>query len=238
MARTVNKEAFNSKRLEILNAAQRLVFSKGYEQMSIQDVLELAGISSGAFHHYFGSRQALLEAVIQGMQREAEKPLLPILHDPHLSAVEKLQGYFDALDRLRMANRADLARLLQVWYTDDNALVRLKVDEAIFEQRAPLMAEIVRQGIREGVFTSAYPDQTGEVIMSLLQGMSNTHARLMLAILQGSDAEAGSEAADIVAAIVAFHAAYMDAIERVLGAPPNSLIRTDAAAVGVWLRAV
>ena len=38
--------------------------------------------------------------------------------------------------------------------------------------------------------------------------------------------------------IVTTHAAYMDAIEHVLGAPPNSLYRTDAEAVKVWVTAI
>src|SRR2546421_7807653 len=168
MARTVKPEEFAAKRREILNAAQRLVFSKGYEQMSIQDVLDEVQISSGAFHHYFDSRGALLEAFVERIKQEAEKPLLPIIHNPSLSAIEKLQGFFDTLDRLRIAHKTDVVKLGRVWYTDDNAIVRQKVDEAVREQRAPLLNEIVRQGIREGAFTIAYPDQAGDIILSLL----------------------------------------------------------------------
>ena len=232
MARTVKPEAVAAKRREILDAAQRLVITKGYEQMSIQDVLDEVQISSGAFHHYFDSRGALLEAFVERVKQESEKPLLPIIHDPNLSAIEKLQGFFDTLDRLRTVHKADLVRLARVWYTDDNAIVRLKVDEAVFEQRAPLLTEIVRQGIREGIFTTAYPDKAGEVIMSLLHGMGNTHARLLLSFDQeGDDLRRIEE-------IVAIHAAYMDAIERVLGAPPHSFSRTDTEAVNVWVAAV
>ena len=109
------------------------------------------------------------------IKQETEKPLLPILHDPKLTAIEKLQGFLDTLDRLRMAHKVDVIRLGHIWYTDDNAIVRQKVDQAVFEQRAPLLTEIVRQGIQEGSFTPAYPDKAGEVIMSLLQGYLQTY---------------------------------------------------------------
>jgi AcrR family transcriptional regulator len=232
MARTVKPEAVAAKRREILDAAQRLVMTKGYEQMSIQDVLDEVQISSGAFHHYFDSRGALLEAFVERVKQETNKPLLPIIHDPRLSAIEKIQGFFDTLDRLRSAHKADLVRLGRIWYTDANAIVRLKVDEAVFQQRAPLLTEIVRQGIREGIFTTAYPDQAGEVLMSLLQSMGNTHARLLLSFEQERDEKRCIEE------IVATHAAYLDAIERVLGAPPHSFSRTDAEAVNVWVAAL
>lgn len=232
MARTVNPQAVAQKRNEILDATQRLLFTKGYEQMSIQDILDDVRISSGAFHHYFDSRRALLQAFIERMMQEVEKPLLPIVRDPHLSATQKLQGFLDTIDRLRSDHKADVVKLLRVWYSDDNAVVRLHVDEAILEQRAPLLSEIVRQGVAEGVFTSAHPDIAGNVLLSLLQGMANTHAKLLLAFDQDHDERRCTEA------IVASRAAYMDAIERVLGAPTNSLIRASTQAVSVWLAAL
>lgn len=232
MARTVKPEEFTAKRREILDAAQRLVFTKGYEQMSIQDILDEVQISSGAFHHYFDSRKTLLEAFIEQIKQETIKPLLLIIHDPSLSAIEKLQGFFNTLDRLRIAHKTDIVKLGRVWYTDANAIVRQKVDEAIFQQRTPLLTEIVRQGVQEGSFTTAYPDQAGAIILSLLQGMGNTHAKLLLSFEQAHDN------LHCIDEIATTHAAYMDAIERVLGTPPHTFYRTDAEAIEVWVTAL
>jgi AcrR family transcriptional regulator len=232
MARTINPEAVAAKRRQILDAAHRLVLTKGYEQMSIQDILDDVHMSSGAFHHYFDSRRALLDAFIERMKHQVKQPLLAVIHDPNLSAIEKIQGFFDTLDRLRTAQKADVVKLLRVWYSDDNAVVRLKVDEAVREQRAPLLTAIVQQGMGEGSFTTAHPDHAGEIILSLLQGMANTHAQLLLAFDQEHD--------DVrcIEGVVATHTAYMEAIERVLGTPPYSFARTDAEAVQVWLAAL
>jgi AcrR family transcriptional regulator len=240
MARTVKEQAYTEKRNQILDAAIRLVYTKGYERMTINDILADLKISSGAFYHYFDSKPAVLEAIVERMKEEVEKPLLPIVEDPQLLAIEKLQGFFTTLDQLRIAHKAVIAEILRVWYADDNAIVRQKVDDAVVKQRAPLLTEIVRQGIREGVFTTTYPDQAGEVILALLQGMGNTHARLFLSLEQARSEQSNIAGivASIVSDIVAVHAAYMEAIERVLGAPPNSLYRTDAEAVKVWVAAL
>ncbi len=63
MARIVKAHA--ARRNEILDVAQRLIYTKGYEQMTIQDILSDLQISKGAFYHYFDSKQALLEAIIE-----------------------------------------------------------------------------------------------------------------------------------------------------------------------------
>jgi AcrR family transcriptional regulator len=231
MARTVKPEQFSARRGEILDAAQRLMFSKGFEQMSVQDILNEVNISSGAFHHYFGSREALLDAFIERIRQGSQVPLLPLIHDPHLSAIEKLQGFFNTLDSVRVAYKAEVFKVWRVWYTDANAIVRLKVDEAILKQRAPLLNEIVRQGIQEGSFTCSFPETAGEVMLSQLQGMTNTHAHLLLSIDPADTA--GNEA--IVEQIITVHAAYLEALERMLGAPANCLVRTTAPAVQAWI---
>jgi TetR/AcrR family transcriptional regulator, transcriptional repressor for nem operon len=232
MARTVKPEEFALKRTEILDVAMRLVLIKGYEQMAIRDILDELQISSGAFHHYFDSREALLQAFIDRIQKESEKPLLPILHDPKLNAIEKLQGFFDTLDRIRIAHKAEVEKLSRVWYTDANALVRQKVSAAVVEQRAPLITEIVQQGVREGIFNTPYPKQAGEVILGLLQAMADTHAKLFLSVGTGPDSQ------QIVDEVVTTHAAYMDAVERVLGAPSHSLYRAEVHLVKIWVTAL
>lgn len=229
MARTVHEEEYAEKRDEILDAAQRLVYAKGYERMTIQDILADLQISSGAFYHYFDSKPALLEALIERMQEEVEQPLIPIVHDPHLPAVEKLQSFFATLDCSRAAQKASLAKLLRVWFTDYNAIVRQKVDEASVERRAPLLTAIVRQGIQEGFFTTSYPEQIGKVILSLALGRENALARLLLSSEQERDE------LRYIDDIVATYAAYTDAIEQVLGTPSRALHRLDAAAVKEWL---
>ena len=89
MARIVNKEEYEMRRNEILDAALRLVYTKGYEQMSIQDILAEVHISKGAFYHYFDSKQALLEAMIERMARQVIQLLVPIVQDEHLTCPGK-----------------------------------------------------------------------------------------------------------------------------------------------------
>src|SRR5579859_5252915 len=89
---TVRKEAF-------VDAATRLMQTKGYERTSIQDILEELGASRGAFYHYFDSKQALLEAVIDRMVEAAMAAVAPVVDDPGLSATPKLERVFGGIGR-------------------------------------------------------------------------------------------------------------------------------------------
>ena len=225
MARTVNEQEYATRRNAILDMTLRLVYTKGYEQMAIQDILNELQISKGAFYHYFDSKMALLEALIERMQQETEQLLLPIVHDPHLGALEKLQRYMDAGVRWKTARKALLIELLRVWYSDHNAIVRQKMWATMSKRAMPLLMEIISQGIREGVLNIPYPDQVGAVVVSLIYGVGDAFAELLLSSDPHGDELQRAER---------LVAAYADALERVLGAPTRSLRLMDAESLQEW----
>jgi AcrR family transcriptional regulator len=225
MARTVNEQAYAVKRNEILGVAQRLVYTKGYEQMAIQDILNELQISKGAFYHYFDSKPALLEALVERMQQDALQLLSPIVHDPQLGALEKLQRFFDTAVRWKTARKAFMLELLRAWYADHNAIVRQKLLAVMSKGVMPLLGEIFRQGVKEGVLNIPFPDQVGAIYVSLIQGVGDAFAELLLAHEPRGDELQRAER---------LVAAYTHALERVLGAPPGSLVIMDAESLKEW----
>ncbi len=225
MARIVKEHSV--RRNEILDVALQLVYTKGYEQMTIQEILDDLQISKGAFYHYFDSKQALLEALIERMLEQGIQLILPIVQDPHLPALEKLQSYFATIVRWRTAQKTFFLSLLRVWYTDDNAIVRQKMRSTIVIKRiTSLLTGIIRQGIQEGVFTTSYPDQVGEVIVSLGFDFQEIIGWQILSF----DPER-----DDMLPIQRTVAVYSDALERVLGTPKDSLQLVDNETLKEWL---
>jgi TetR/AcrR family transcriptional repressor of nem operon len=225
MARIIKEQEHTVKRNEILDAAQQLVTSKGYEQMTIQDILDTLHISKGALYHYFSSKLALLEALVARMQDEIEQLLLPLIHDPNKPALSKLQCFFSILMQWKTAQKPFLLALTRVWYTDDNALVRQKVRAVMLQRLAPLLTEIIQQGIQEGTLTTAYPDEAGVVVLSLALDLGDRLAGFLL-----THASMQSELARVKRIIDA----YTDALERVLGMPSASFQLADTPTLQTW----
>jgi len=225
MARIVKEEEYTGKRNAILDVVQRLVYSKGYEQMTIQDILDDLQISKGAFYHYFDSKPALLEALVERMEVEIEKLLLPIVHDPEITALQKLQQFFDTINRFKTARKDFLLALIHGWYRDENAIVRQKLMMRGTKHIKPFLAEIIQQGIPEGIFSTSYPEQVGEVVLSLALALGDTLGQLLLS------SEPGPVDLQHIECIVA---AYNDTLERVLGVPKGSLSLADTETLKVW----
>ncbi|MDO8971527.1 MAG: TetR/AcrR family transcriptional regulator, partial [Saprospiraceae bacterium] len=126
MARVVKEQEYAARRNEILDVAARLVYTQGYEQMSIQNILDELKISKGAFYHYFPSKQILLEAMIERTHREVIAILTPIVQDPDLPALDKFNAFLNTITNWKNARKAMLLSLMRVLYSDDNVIVREK----------------------------------------------------------------------------------------------------------------
>lgn len=226
MARTIREEQHAEKRNEILDAAAGLVYTRGYEQVSIQGIIDALQISKGAFYHYFSSKQDLLEALIERTLDQSMHIILPIVEDPGLDALEKLNRFFSTVGQWKAAQKSYMLALLNVYYADDNAVLRQKLLAKSIQRVAPLLNHIVRQGLAEGVFHTPFPDQAGEVLLSLLVGSGENIAARMIALGMGEVPPARLDAKarqDGLLAVQSAAGAYVDAMERILGAPAGSI---------------
>ena len=127
MARTRNPAVHAVRRDAFVDAAQRLIQTKGYEEMSIQDVLDELDASRGAFYHYFVSKADLLEAVIERMidARDRGAPARrrrsgPVGHEASLTR------FFGGIARWKGERTELLLRPHRCLAADDNAIVREK----------------------------------------------------------------------------------------------------------------
>jgi hypothetical protein len=151
--------------------------------------------------------------------------LAPVANNPDLPALDKLRLFFAALASWKAQRRELLVAMLEVWYCDGNALVRQKLHARIADRLAPLVAAIISQGVREGVFVAPYPDQLGRVVISLIHDLNDRLADLFFAF----------ESGDVdLAPVEHTVAAYTGALERILGLPDGSVVLVDTATLHAW----
>ena len=119
-----------------------------------------------------------------------------------------------------------LLALMRVWYNDENAIVRQKMRAEGVKRFAPVLTIIVHQGIQEGVLKTPFPEQVGEIILSIGQSLQDTIGHVMLSNELNQD---------MLQRIENAVAAYTDAIERVLGIASGSLCLIDAEILKAWV---
>jgi AcrR family transcriptional regulator len=229
MARTVDVVAHAARRDAFIDSAIRLVQTRGYAQLSIQDVIEDVGASKGAFFHYFGSKEALLAAVVDRMVLAATSAVAPIAADPGLTALQKLHGVFAGIAQWKRAQpelRPDtVTELVRTWYSDENTIVVERMRAAVAGRLTPLLLEILREGAADGSFSLASPEGTAGVITSLILGLNEAAIRLFLARRDGTVP---------LETVICTLTAYSEAFDRILGAPGAMGIAFDEEVVRFW----
>ncbi len=72
----------------IVAAAWRLFYEQGYENTTVEEIIDLSHTSKGSFYHYFDGKDALL-STLSDLFDEKYEALWPTV-DPDLSALDKL----------------------------------------------------------------------------------------------------------------------------------------------------
>ncbi len=78
----------NQTKKKIVSAAWRLFYEQGYENTTVDDIVELSGTSKGSFYHYFEGKDALLSSLSILFDEKYEE-LMPKM-DPEMNSFEKL----------------------------------------------------------------------------------------------------------------------------------------------------
>ncbi len=227
--RALNPKKHAAKRDEFIEAGQRLIQARGYEQFSIEDLLADVGASKGAFYHYFDSKQALLTAVIDRMVDAGLEIVQQVVEDPALSAVEKLQRYFSGIGSFKTERADFVLQLMKVWYSDDNAITRERFRKLLIRRVTPQVARIIRQGVAEGSFTLAEPDQMARVVLSLILDATDEAGELWFAAVDGTT--------DYPSVRRRFDT-YTTALQRLLGVPPGAFELIDDKVLAFWFQEV
>lgn len=229
MVRTLNPAAYALRRDAFVDAAIRLIQAKGYEQLSIQDVIDEVGASKGAFFHYFDSKAALLAAIVDRMVEFATRLVTPIAADPHLTALEKLQGVFDGIAQWKRAQPEfqpeAVSGLMRTWYSDENTVVVARLRATVATRLTPVLVDILRQGAADEEFSVGSPEGAASVLTSLILGLNDVAIRLFIARRDGTVS---------FDAVIGTLAAYAEAFERILGIPPLSWPIVNETTVRFW----
>lgn len=93
------KNAQNT-RARIVEAAWQLFYEQGYEDTTVEEIIETSRTSKGSFYHYFGGKDALLST------------LSDLFDQKYLDLQEKLDPDMPAMDKLLYLNE-ELFRMIE-----------------------------------------------------------------------------------------------------------------------------
>jgi len=203
------------RRAELVDCAQGLFLTRGYERTTVNDVINATGLSKGAFYHHFRSKEDLLEAIADRFARESLGFIAGLQADTSLDALGRLNRLLALGREWKRGHIAELRAMFATLLKPENAVLYHRIVDAAFAVLAPALAEIIRQGEAEGVFDPVDPRAAADTLLWLSNG------RRGLVITALARAETDVEAA--VRMIVERVRAEEEIARRVLGVKSGAI---------------
>ena len=144
----------------ILDAAQRLFLQKGYDNTTIQDIVdELGGLTKGAVYHHFKSKEEIMDAVGDRMFF-SNNPFEAVRGRTDLNGLQKLR------EAVRL-NQSDQERVQLTAQSIPIAKSPRLLQEMIVSNRkvlTPYFLELIEEGNRDGSMHTDYPREIAELL--------------------------------------------------------------------------
>lgn len=205
------------RRAEMLDRAAAMFVQRGYDNVSLNDLIADAGVSKGAFYHWFPSKDALITALAERSAQEQLAAVENALARCRGNALDRLnavlQAGFDV--KMRMGTPEHLAAMVSLLGPENGHLYGriVAVAEDLFR---PLLTRVISDGVAEGTFDTFDREGVGDMIQALAARTNST----ILDVVGTNDEPARDRAIDVLTTRFRLHGL---AIDRILGLPDASI---------------
>lgn len=176
----MSRKTYEERENEIIDVAMRLFYTRTYEQTTIQDIIDTIGIAKGTFYHYFKSKDELLDAIMQRKVMQASEDAVNQIAFIEGNALQKIYVLFNEFALFDLRNREFFMEILEPIFSTDNIRLLHEIREAGVQHITPMLAQIIHQGIEEGVFSTPYPDEIAHIILNMQADMVMRMGKIIL----------------------------------------------------------
>ncbi|MGM0169593.1 hypothetical protein IGI39_003909 [Enterococcus sp. AZ135] len=155
-------------RRKILSVSKELFLKKGYDNTSIQDIVNgLDGMTKGAIYQHFKSKFEIFETIIEPAET-AEESLKK--HQGN-TGLEKLQSAL--LDAFTDYSRMKLSYSAAVTLRSPRFIGEQIID--MFNTVIPEIKKIVEEGVKDGSIDTEFPEEVADLLMMHLNTWIGMH---------------------------------------------------------------
>lgn len=156
----VVKEAAE-RRNEILDAAEELFVTKGYDKTSTNDILDKVKIARGTLYYHFKSKEDILNAMIDRINSSLIARAEAVAKNKSVPIVERIVMTISSL----RVNTDIGNEIITLVHKPQNALMHQKMQKSLVEGVLPILTDLVNEGNKEGIFDVKYPKETTEMLI-------------------------------------------------------------------------
>ena len=179
---------------EILSVAYNLFITKGYDNTSVDEIIEKVNIAKGTFYYYFTSKEEMLDEVINKMINEEIIEAKKVVLMP-IPIEQKVVGIVTSL-----RPKSNELNIVEALNNDNNIKMHMKYNKRIIDEATIILKDVVLEGIDKGVFNC-----------------TNIEERIKLLLKMSNDTFDDNNFTNKDVEV------YIDMVEKLLGANPGTM---------------
>lgn len=148
------------RKFELLQIAYKLFLTNGYENTSVDKIIEEAKIAKGTYYYYFSSKEQMLEEVIEMMLNNYTKRANEILLNNNLSLPEKAFAIIASFQP-----NAEELPIVDILNSKDNLIMHDKINKKTLEKIIPMLSALVEEGVKTGILNCNNIPERVKIIM-------------------------------------------------------------------------
>ena len=154
------KEA-EERRNEILDVAERLFGTKGFDGTSTTDILNEIGIARGTLYYHFKSKEDILDAMIERLTGGLVAKANEIAGKTGVPVLQRMTLMMMALNV-----KNDLGHeIMEQIHKPQNALMHQKMQERLLAGVNPIITSLIEEGIAQGICQTDYLAEVAEMTL-------------------------------------------------------------------------
>lgn len=152
----------------IIEVSSRLFMQRGYENTTIDDIVEeLGDLSKGAIYHHFKSKEEIILAVSRKVNQELLHRFHKTISGKKFTGMEKAKQFLMfILNEFKNHGNCECSSNL----LNNPKVLALHLQSSIFEIAPNIIQPFMEEGVKDGSIKTDYPKQLSEVI-ALMTGI-------------------------------------------------------------------
>ena len=204
---------------EILQTAEQMFCRNGYEQTSVQDILDQLKTSKGSFYHHFESKEALL-ATVCSQRAYQSKDAVASDAAGQKNAAGKLNCLLTGMIPFHDEKLSFILMLLPTFVLPEGKSLKTSYCESLRDAFFPDIRNAVAEGVDSGEMICDDPDLYSDMIITLVNRLWVSVCEIII------ENERGGNETDLYE-LLHMTEQYRTALERILTIPYGSLVLFD-----------
>ena len=151
----------------LLKIAYDMFLTQGYDNTSVDEIIEKAQIAKGTYYYYFQSKEQMLEEVIDMMIKNEVKMAEQIIRTD-ISVPQKIVGILTS-----MKPTEEEQPIKNTLFQEENVLMHHKVRKKLIDTLTPLLSEVIKEGVNEGIFKCDNIPERVKMLLIISDGTFN-----------------------------------------------------------------